>query len=542
MLNNSLKKRIKKIRVIVVMLLLLLIIRLGFIINDTKIASAVSSNYTQKESISDENYNLLDINNNNLMEYNTKFILTVDSQAFSLNNETENAKDLLTFYYIMKTEDEKFSFYDITKSSGKIKYEISEESYNEISSTLKGLKGIYTYKYYESKAKETWSIENILRYSTSFRSEEEKSKNSLEKFIGESTKHNSEDKIVFEKNYDGTYEEGYIDENLGNINVQLTLDKELQEITRNILNKEEFDEFSNVGAVIIESNTGKVLSLAQKDETQPNLVTGAGSIIGYEPGSIFKILTLEAAMKYLDIDLNEKEVCTGDKCAKVHGELTILEAFKVSCNEVFAKLGEKVGSERLLEFAKSQGLFNNILGLDVESGMESLGDYDDSNISNISIGQSIQSNLVQMTSIISTVVNNGVYVKPYIVNSLKDNENNSIESFNGESYELISNDVSENIKYALRETVLSGTASMANIDNIEVGAKTGTAEVAQDLTGENNLHGWFVGYCNIANKYYSIGVFVPNIKKYEKGNTGGSTAGPVFKEIVLALNEYYNKN
>ena len=148
MLNNDLKKRIKKIKIVVVMLFLLLIIRLGFIINDAKIASAVSSNYTQEKNISNENYKFLDINNSDLTEYDIKFILTVDSQAFCLNNETENAKELLTFYYIMKTEDENFSFYDITKSSGEIKYEISENAYNEISNTLKELKGIYTYKYY----------------------------------------------------------------------------------------------------------------------------------------------------------------------------------------------------------------------------------------------------------------------------------------------------------------------------------------------------------------------------------------------------------
>lgn len=543
MLNNDLKKRIKKIKIVVVMLFLLLIIRLGFIINDTKIASAVSSNYTQEKSISNENYKFLDINNSDLTEYDIKFILTVDSQAFCLNNETENAKELLTFYYIMKTEDENFSFYDITKSSGEIKYEISENAYNEISNTLKELKGIYTYKYYDAKSKETWSIENILRSPISFRDEDEKNANSLEMFINERVKDNIEDKIIFEKNYDGTYEEGYIDENLANINIQLTLDKKLQEITRGILNREEFDEFSNIGAIIIESNTGKILSLAQKNETQPNLVTGAGGIIGYEPGSIFKILTLEASMKYLDIDLNEREVCTGEKCSKIHGELTVLEAFKVSCNEVFSKLGEKVGRDRLLEFAKNQGLFDNILGLDVASGMETTGSYaSDGNVSNISIGQSMQSNLVQMTSIISTIVNNGVYVKPYIINSLKDNEGNFINSFNGESYELISEDISKDVKHALKDTVLSGTASIANIEGIEVGAKTGTAEVPKDLNGESNLHGWFVGYCNIEGKYYSIGVFVPNIKKYEKGNTGGSTAGPVFKEIVVALKEYFNKN
>lgn len=248
-------------------------------------------------------------------------------------------------------------------------------------------------------------------------------------------------------------------------------------------------------------------------------------------------------MKYLNVDLSHKEQCTGEICSNIHGELTILDAFKVSCNGIFAKLGTKIGSKKLIDFAKSQGLFNSVLGLDIESGMETIGTYEgNGNVSNISIGQSMQSNLVQMTSIINTIVNDGVYVKPYIINSLKDNRNNPLKSFNGDNREVLSKDTSESIKYALRETVLSGTASIANIDNIEVGAKTGTAEVPKDLNGESNLHGWFVGYCNIKDNYYSIGVFVPSIKDYEKGNTGGSTAGPVFREIVVALNDYLNKN
>ena len=540
MFGKKFKKRIKKVTLVLVVLFSLLVIRLGVILKDTKIVSAISSNYVQKENISDKTYNLLDINGEDLIDYNIKFILTIDSEAFLLNNSSQDANNLLTLYWIMKNEDSDFSFYNINKESGKIKYEIKEETYNQIENIIGDLKGIYIYKYYETKTKPTWSIENILKSPTSFKDNSDKGENSLEVYISESTQNNMKDKTVFQKNTDGTYSEGCIEENLENINVQLTLDKELQDTARNILNKEEFSEFPNMGAVIIESETGKILSLAQKDETQPNLVTGAGGLIGYEPGSIFKILTLEASMKYLGIDLNQKEECTGRVCGKVHGELTILDAFKVSCNEVFAKLGDSIGSEKLLEFAKSQGLFQNILGLDIESGMESIGDYEeDNNISNISIGQSMRTNLIQITSVISTIVNNGIYVRPYIINNFQDNEGNIIKAFQGESHEVISSKVAENIKCAMDETVLRGTANIASIDGVEVGAKTGTAEVNSSI---KNLNGWFVGYCNINNKYYSIGVFVPNIKSQEKENTGGNTAGPVFRELVLALKDYYNKN
>ncbi len=541
MVNKNSKKRIKQVKIILITLLILLIARLVVIINDTKIISASASNYNESEIIRNENYKLLDVNYEEIIDCETKFMLVIDKDTFLLNNAVQNADEILTFYYIMEDDKFGFSFYDINKASGKIKYEISKSAYEQMLGIVENLKGVYMYKYNEVGEIATWSIENILKSTQAFSNNKDKSKNSLEVFIGESTKNNTTDMVTFEKSEDGTYNEKKSkNKNINiNINIQLTLDKKLQKITREILSKEEFVNFPNAGAVIIESDTGKILSMAQKDETQPNLITGGGQISGYEPGSIFKILTLEAAMDYLNIDLNDKQVCKGEKCNKSHGELTILEAFKVSCNEVFAKLGAEIGAEKLINFAKNQGLFQNLLGLDVESGMEIIGTYNENgNVEDLSIGQSMQVNLLQMTSIISTIINDGQYVKPYILDKFVDDDNNTLESFGEEKIKVISKDISDNVKYAMNQTVLSGTANISNIEGIEVGAKTGTAEGSDG----DSIYGWFVGYCNINNKYYSIGVFVPNIEKIGGENTGGSTAGVIFRDIVMELKEYYNKN
>ena len=539
MVNKNSKKRIKQVKIILITLLTLLIARLVVIINDTKIISASASNYNESEIIRNENYKLLDVNYEEIIDCETKFMLVIDKDTFLLNNAVQNADEILTFYYIMEDDKFGFSFYDINKASRKIKYEISKSAYEQMLGIVENLKGVYMYKYNEVGEIATWSIENILKSTQAFSNNKDKSKNSLEVFIGESTKNNTTDMVTFEKSEDGTYNEKKSKNKNININIQLTLDKKLQKITREILSKEEFVNFPNAGAVIIESDTGKILSMAQKDETQPNLITGGGQISGYEPGSIFKILTLEAAMDYLNIDLNDKQVCKGEKCNKSHGELTILEAFKVSCNEVFAKLGAEIGAEKLINFAKNQGLFQNLLGLDVESGMEIIGTYNENgNVEDLSIGQSMQVNLLQMTSIISTIINDGQYVKPYILDKFVDDDNNTLESFGEEKIKVISKDISDNVKYAMNQTVLSGTANISNIEGIEVGAKTGTAEGSDG----DSIYGWFVGYCNINNKYYSIGVFVPNIEKIGGENTGGSTAGVIFRDIVMELKEYYNKN
>ena len=193
-------------------------------------------------------------------------MLVIDKDTFLLNNAVQNADEILTFYYIMEDDKFGFSFYDINKASGKIKYEISKSAYEQMLGIVENLKGVYMYKYNEVGEIATWSIENILKSTQAFSNNKDKSKNSLEVFIGESTKNNTTDMVTFEKSEDGTYNEKKSKNKNININIQLTLDKKLQKITREILSKEEFVNFPNAGAVIIESDTGKILSMAQKDE------------------------------------------------------------------------------------------------------------------------------------------------------------------------------------------------------------------------------------------------------------------------------------
>ena len=101
------------------------------------------------------------------------------------------------------------------------------------------------------------------------------------------------------------------------------MDNKFQKIVRDVLAKEDYKTFKNAGAVLIDSDSGEVLALAQKDESAPNVVLGSGSINGYEAGSIFKILTLEAAMEEKGISLSDKLRCDGLVCKKekIHGTI-----------------------------------------------------------------------------------------------------------------------------------------------------------------------------------------------------------------------------
>lgn len=551
MFNRKRKTQIKNRLLSLVSLLLLSLILLNMRVYyvqkkySTTETGNFKGNHKQYEQISDYNYSLLDRNGKSMFEYDTKYKVVIDSMAFKLNNLNQNLENIMAFNYIMKSEDKDFSFDSVVRNGGKLYYDVSKDNFDKINS-LKNIKGVYTYVAQEKKKDESWKIENMVTSTKGFAlvenenkkvetKEIDKGEKSLEMIINKELENNKDPKIVFERDHDGLYGEGEYDIPESNLNVKLTLDSEMQKIVRNVLAKEEYKTFQNAGAVLIDSASGEVLALAQKNEGTPNVVLGSGSISGYEAGSIFKILTLEAAMELKGINLSDELRCDGLVCKKekIHGTISVRKAFEVSCNDVFSKLGAEIGTKGLLDFSKEQGIFSSVLGLDEKTGMETKGAVPENvSITNLSIGQSMQTSLIQMAGIISPVVNEGEYVQPYILKGFENQKGEMIKEFTELRKDVISKETANSLKNVMNSTVEDGTAIVTQIEGVDVGAKTGTAEAL----GEE-LHGWFLGYFKYEGKYYTLGVMVPNIKNvYEdKKPGGGNTAGPIFRDIVLEL-------
>jgi cell division protein FtsI/penicillin-binding protein 2 len=142
-----------------------------------------------------------------------------------------------------------------------------------------------------------------------------------------------------------------------------------------------------------------------------------------------------------------------------------------------------------------------------------------------------------MLAATNSIVNDGVYVKPYIVESILDVDDNLVKNFDTEKKKVFSKTTSKIIKNSMLEVVNKGTGMNAQVKGVEIGGKTGSATSG---TGDT-VHGWFVGCFTINNKKYSMSVFVPNIpKEGENGEElgGGNTAAPIFREIVKNIIEY----
>ena len=132
----------------------------------------------------------------------------------------------------------------------------------------------------------------------------------------------------------------------------------------------------------------------------------------------------------------------------------------------------------------------------------------------------------------STIVNNGVYQKPYIFSSVENQNGEVIETFKAEEKRVMSEEDALVMKNLLIKATNDGSGINAKIEGIEIGGKTGTAEA------NGKSHGWFLGFFKQNNKYYNMVVFLPYMPDKDSNGFstgGGNSAAPIFKEIVLEL-------
>lgn len=524
-------RRLIEISAVFITAITILTIRLSIlqIYPSEKVQSSYQNH--QEENISDTNYMILDTNGKDLMKYDKKYVLVIDTKPFSLNNYEETLEDLMALNFIMKSENPEFNYTEIMQKSGKIYYNISEDTYNKINS-LKNIKGIYTYITDEIDTKKAWSISNMLSKIL----DEEHQEGSLEGEIYNYVKANEKPKSEFYLDDRAVYAKQSVSISDSNKNLKLTIDRDIEDKVRAVLDKQEYSYLKNVGISIMEADTGKIRVMVQKDESAANINLGIQQI-GYEPGSIYKVITLGAALDMGLININNTFMCSGKICKEPHGQLSVEQAFEKSCNDIFAQIGSKVGYEKLMEYSEAQGLYDRVLNLESGNRNEAKGikPSKESGINNISIGQCMNVTPVQMLGAINTIVNNGVYEKPYIVESILDKDDNVVEDFKTDKKRVYSETTAKLIKNSMRQVVIKGTGIKAYIGDLDIGGKTGSS------TGnEGQTHGWFAGYFSIGEKNYTMVVFTPEIEAMKGFNNeelgGGDTAAPIFKDIVKTLN------
>lgn len=501
------------------------------------------SQFEEKVDVSDLKYIIFDQNGKQMLNYSNKYYAVIDPVTFTRNYNNED--ELFALTYILRDYNSNYNLLNmgIGKSTAKIRYEVDESTYKKLNN-IKDVKGFYTYRFSAVDRGEAWKLENMLISIKNPSDDKTKKDDSLEMQIYKKTEKNETPKEIFNKDLDGNITHQGFNALDNNINVRLTIDKNIQDRVKEIITSDPYKKYDQIGVVLMESSSGKLLSMTQKDDSRANVNLGSTGN-GFDPGSIFKVIVEEAGLERKRISLNEKYYCKNsiysgiyDKCPeKDHGHLTIEEAMRVSCNNIFAQVGDKVGVNYFKENAESQGLFKKVLNFDSEADGRIVMPEQGEGAGQLAIGQSMLITPIQAVSIANTVVNDGFYVKPYIIDAYVNNENKAIEVLKTDKHQSINKSTANILKNQMIKVVNSGTGVAAKIPNIEVGGKTGTSTRIDGT--KKTSDGWFTGFFKIKNKYYSMVIYVQNIDI--ENEQAANTAVPIFKEIVLALNDYLGK-
>lgn len=332
-----------------------------------------------------------------------------------------------------------------------------------------------------------------------------------------------------------------------------TLDTTLQQVAYDALG-------DNKGAVVaINPKTGEILAMVSKPTFNPNDLeaemekANAGSgdetplinraIDGiYPPGSVFKTVTLASALENIS-GVAERQFDDGGKITfedgtelnnfayEVHGTIDLRRGFRVSSNVVFGTLAMELGNEKLKNTAESFG-FNSVIKGEgftaTASEFPTLKDYEEGNIAQSGIGQgSVLSTPIQMALVAATVANDGVMMKPKLVNSIVDKNGNVVRNISSEKIsQVISSDVANTIKDYMKYLVDNNIYRWPAFEGTNAGGKTGTADYNLPDGTEAVPHGWFIAAAPMDDPEIAVAVIVEN------GESGAGSAAIIASKVV----------
>ena len=286
------------------------------------------------------------------------------------------------------------------------------------------------------------------------------------------------------------------------------------------------------GIAVLRPSDGEVLALAGVAYSAPQ-----------PPGSVFKIITLAAALEAgvakptSRYPVETSATLEGVELENAHGEAcggTIKNAFAHSCNSVFAPMGAELGAERLVAAAERFG-FNKDPGLAgaLRSTIPAAAEIgDDLALGSTAIGQGqVLATPLGIAGVAGAIAQDGVLVRPTLLKGAP-----------AASSRATSPDAAQAVARYMRAVVSTGTGVAAAIPGVKVAGKTGTAELrdttnddpdpadpdAPPVDDQTDTDAWFAAYAPARRPRVAVSVMLVG------QGTGGETAAPVARRVLEA--------
>jgi cell division protein FtsI (penicillin-binding protein 3) len=339
--------------------------------------------------------------------------------------------------------------------------------------------------------------------------------------------------------------------------INTTLDVAVQDIAETALYKKLKQQDAEYGTcIVMEVKTGKIKAIANlgKMDNGSYWEKYNYALESYEPGSTMKLASILALLEDGYADLTTPVNLFGGVYkynstatmydAEEHGknESNLLNAFETSSNVGISLLVSKhyrnnptkfINHYRRLNFDQTTGI--DLIGeRKPKIPIPGQGQWSGTSLPWMSVGYEMQINPLQVLCLYNAIANNGVYMKPYLVNSIK----NYGATIDEHKPVIVNSAVCSpltltKIKTCLEGVVQHGTARVLKNVPYGIAGKTGTALVSgKGVTYQDNVYmSSFAGYFPANNPQYSCIVVIKN-KPNAKDYTGAAVAVPVFKEIA----------
>lgn len=323
--------------------------------------------------------------------------------------------------------------------------------------------------------------------------------------------------------------------------LHLSIDQNIQNIVFNYL------KGYKGSCVVMNPSTGQVLAMVSTPSFNPNTLdndwnnliqTTDGRLVNratqglYRPGSAFKIVTAASILdNKIDTGYTDEgsEIVQGYEIKnygdQVFGSLDLRSAFINSANTYFANKAINLGKDELAKTSESFA-FNKDYKFDLDKN-KSVIPFKDLNKADLAMtgfgyGKT-QVTPLHMTMVTSAIANNGLMMKPRIVDKITNKEGDTV--FEAEE-EILSKATSEKTANTIRdlmvEVVNSGTGRAAYLDWVQLAGKTGTADKA-----DGNIDAWFVGFAPAYEPKIAFAIVIEDSQ-----GTGGEVAAPIAGNII----------
>ena len=327
------------------------------------------------------------------------------------------------------------------------------------------------------------------------------------------------------------------------------------------------------GAVAaVDPATGRILALVSSPSYDPALLSGAGpEVTGawqrltgdrdqpmldrairqtYPPGSTFKVVTAAAALESGAV----RDLRARTRSPDPYGlpgttvgltnesggcqDASMYDAFRISCNTVFAKLGADLGAEAVVGRAEAFGFNDTRLRIPPSVAMSNVDQrMSPDQVALSAIGQfDTTATPLQMAMVAAAVGDGGRLMTPYLVDRVTNHSGITVSTTRPRLlHQAVSARTAGQLQELMEAVVTSGTGTNAAIPGVVVGGKTGTAQHGPANTG--TPYAWFISYAKPPGRSracVAVAVVVEDADAVRTDISGGGNAAPIARAVMRA--------